>query len=126
MTVATIEQEVKDAAREAAMKFVMPKPARGQAIVWYPHGVKDCNSEVAFVLQVGTRNIILSRASGVCEESVRHIDDPKLQFSAEQRESGAWDFTDHDKTQISHSQQIADLLARVTELETLFNEPKKK
>lgn len=116
---ATLEQEVKDAAREAAMKFVMPRPARGQAIVWYPHGVKDGNSEVAFVLSIGTRNIIISRASGVCEEGVRHIDDPKLSFSADQRESGAWDFTDHDK-------DLAQLKLDVAELKALFNEPKKK
>jgi hypothetical protein len=47
-------------------------------------------------------------------DAVRHVDDPKLTLNADQRENGAWDFTDEDKQGL---QQRNELTVRVEILE---------
>lgn len=128
---ATIEAPVE--AVDPIHAFQMPKPCMGQPVTWWPAGTRDLPGETAFVIRVGRRNIILRTASGVCMETVRHIDDPKLKLNSDQRESGAWDFTEHDKSQLEHGKripaleaQVADLLARIAALEELIAEPAKK
>lgn len=123
---ATLEDEVRSSRNQEIAAFVMPRPDRGQAVTWYASGTRDGVGEVAFVLEVGRRNLVVARASGLAMESVRHIDDPKLKLSVEQRESGAWDFTERDKQLDSQREQLADLTARLTALEAFLNEPAKK
>lgn len=129
---ATLEAEVKQKLNEDISNFTMPRPSRGQCIAWYPNGTRG-DSETAFVLSVGKRNIVLRTATGIPMETVRHIDDPKLQLNAEQRASGAWDFTEHDKKMNEMTASLAGLkatvetlTARVVELEAFINEPAKK
>lgn len=105
--------------------YEMPRPVLGQGVTWYSMGTRSGAGEMAFVIHVGKRNIVLSRASGLAVESVRHIDDPKLQMNSEQRANGAWDFTDRDK-QIDRLLADATALAeRVKTLEELLDSPKK-
>lgn len=121
---ALVEEELRQLKREECDAFVMPRPAVGQAVVWYPSGTKESLPETAFVLRVGTKNCVIQRASGMAMESVRHINDPKLALNAFQRETGAWDFTEYDK-QIqeklgsgdSLAARVKDLEARVAQLE---------
>lgn len=112
--------------------FVMPRPEIGQCITWFPSGERK-GGETSFVLNVGRRNIVLRTATGTPMETVRHIDDPKLKLNADQRMSGAWDFTDESKQAIANNKRLGDLeslcaslVERVTLLEGFFNEPKKK
>ena len=129
---ATLEEEVRAKRNLEIAAFVMPKPSMGQCVTWYSSGTRTSLGENAFVLSVGRRNLVISRASGVAMESVRHIDDPKLQLSDEQRLSGAWDFTERDKQQDKFTEmaaslvkQVASLVERVTALEEFFNESSK-
>lgn len=122
---ATIEQEVEQRVREEVQAFEMPRPSMGQTVAWYPSGIKGGACEVAHVLKVSKRNLLLQRISGTCVETVRHVDDPKLKLSAEQRESGAWDFTDYDKQQAADRSRVAEIEARVKTLEELLDSPKK-
>jgi hypothetical protein len=126
VTATLIEEEIRQKHNEQIAEFVMPKPCRGQAVTWYASGTRSGVGEMAFVLEVGRRNIIVNLASGVNMETVRHIDDPKLQLSAEQRESGAWDFTEDSKIQLANVKRIDTLEAKVAALEELFREPSKK
>jgi hypothetical protein len=114
----TLEQEVSEKRNEEVAAFVMTKPCRGQCVTWYSAGTRDCTGEMAFILEIGKRNVVLQRASGLAMESVRHIDDPKLKLSVDQRESGAWDFTDRDKQLDKLQATVNDLHSRFTTLET--------
>ena len=122
---ATIEQEVEQKLREEIHAFTMPKPSMGQNVTWYPSGSKSSQCEVCRVIRVGKHALMLERISGTCVESVRHVDDPKLKLRAEQRESGAWDFTDYDKAMAADRSRLVDLEARVKTLEELLEAPKK-
>jgi hypothetical protein len=100
--------------------YVMPKPMRGQSIIWYPHGEVSDRCEIGFVLKVGRRSIEMRGASGLPRESVRNVNDPKLKMSDAQRENGAWDFTDKDKSDLERDKQIVELRNKVSELEDLI------
>ena len=126
MTTATIEQEVRALTDAEIANFTMTKPNVGQSVMWYPSGNKSRNGEMAFVLEAKHRTILIQRASGVCMETVRHVDDPKLKLSEDHRESGAWDFTDDDKQKVEHAKRLTKLEERMAMLEELLNEPAKK
>lgn len=125
-TTQTLEAEVADIRRAEIAAYTMPKPAIGQPVMWFPSGTRQTRGEVVFVIRAGNRNIVVQRAGGICEEGVRHIDDPKLQLSEEQRIGGAWDFTDDAKNIVAYATKLADLEARVKYLEELFDKPSKK
>jgi hypothetical protein len=122
----TVEEDIRQQNRDAIEAFVMPKPEIGQGVTWYSSGTRSGPGEMAFVLEVGRRNIVLQRASGTAEASVRHVDDPKLQLNEEQRATGAWDFTKRDKQLDRLLVEMTDLKERVKTLEDLLNEPAKK
>lgn len=122
MTATLVEEEVRQKHDQLIAEFVMPKPCRGQAVTWYSSGTRSGTGEMAWVLDIGRRNIIVNLASGVNMETVRHIDDPKLQLSADQRESGAWDFTEDSKVQLANVKRIDALEAKVALLEEFLNE----
>jgi hypothetical protein len=126
MSVATIEDEVRKIKQDEIEAFTMPKPCLGQSVTWFHSGTRTGLGEIAWVLKAGHRNIVLQRASGLAVETVRHVADPKLQLSVEQRESGAWDFTDQDKKSLANEKLLAELVERVKTLEEFINEPVKK
>lgn len=110
--------------------FVMPKPARGQQVLWYPRGIKSETPEVAFCREVGKRGIVLA-IGGVSYESVRHIDDPKLALNEHQREGGAWDFPGDPTAELQSKfakleERFAALEARILTLEVFVEEPSPK
>ena len=94
--------------------FKAPKAKFGQPVAYYINGVKDTSRkpELGWVIRTGERTIhlyVVSATGGtLVRESVRHIDDPKLQLNADQRESGAWDFTDYDKEQTALRDEMND------------------
>lgn len=105
--------------------YVMPKPPKGSAVLWYPHGLKTEAPEVGFANKIGHRNLVVALIGGVFKETVRHIDDPKLTLNAAQRENGAWDFTDETKERIALRSEIGTLRDKVAELEDLIVGKKK-
>lgn len=116
---------------EALEAYRMPKPSRGQSVLWFPHANPQEVPEVAYVRQVGTRGLIIT-VSGVQYEAVRHVTDPKLKLNEHQRAGGAWDFpeTDRDAAQIKTDigtlkQRVEQLEAKLKTLEDLVCEPKK-
>jgi hypothetical protein len=46
------------------------------------------------MVQCGSRTSTISLVTGRRVDAVRHVSDPKLSLNADQREQGAWDFTD--------------------------------
>lgn len=114
---ATLEEEIRQLKQDEIAAYKMPRPSIGQSVLWYPSGTKETTAETTFVLEAKARTIVIQRASGVCEASVRHLDDPKLQLSIEQRAAGAWDFTDYDKRNVAQSKTLETLEARVAALE---------
>lgn len=104
--------------QEQIRAFVMPKILPGDTVLWYCHGLRGAGKpEVVDVLKVSERSIcIKTKYSQQVRQPVRHIDDPKLRLSAEQREHGAWDYTERHKIN-------AALEERVAKLEQLINEP---
>ena len=63
---------------------------------------------------------MLRNANGQIHEGVRHYDDPKLEWNADHRENGCWDFTDEWKRT---EKQAKDILSRLDALEK--TKPKK-
>lgn len=121
MSTATIP-EVKDELLDKVNAFVMPKAMPGQTVNWYRHGTAAEKVEIAVVMAGGNfRGLALKTlGTGQLRQPVRHVSDPKLQLSADQREHGAWDFTDHDKQQQA---RLARLETELAELKRLVTEP---
>jgi len=94
--------------------FEMPRPARGEALLWYPHGDRNETPEIGYVREVNRRGITLA-VNGVAFAPVRHIDDPKLLLHSRQRENGAWEFPEDHNTKMQPI--VADLRERLSVLE---------
>ena len=83
--------------QEQLDNFVMPKVEIGTTVAWYATGKSGSIPQIGFVIRCMPRSVhILTATSGV-KEAVRHLEDPKLKLNPEQRETGAWDFTDETK-----------------------------
>lgn len=87
MTTATADMEAINA-------FEMPEVRRGATVLYYSSGLRDRHQSIGTVMRVGARSVMVKTAEGHIKEAVRHIDDPKLTLNSDQRESGAWDFTE--------------------------------
>lgn len=108
--------------QEAINAFAMPKPLKGQSVLWWPHGVRqDGYDEIGYVLRISGRNVRLRLGDGRVVAAVKHCDDPKLKLNESQREDGCWDFTDADKYWKDESGKatlaLAELTKRVAALE---------
>jgi hypothetical protein len=93
--------------------FVMPSVGIGETVVWYRHGTRNSQHEIATVYKRSARNVHLLTATNGVREGVRHIDDPKLQLNPEQREMGAWDTSEFNR---DLQAQIADMQDDLKEL----------
>jgi hypothetical protein len=96
--------------------YRMPRANPGMQVLWYRNGTRDrTRVEVAYMLHAGERTAnIYALISGRRVEVVRHVDDPKLLLNADQRENGAWDFTDDFK---EAQRERAELGDRISTLE---------
>lgn len=99
--------------QEEIQSFVMPSVKLGLAVSWFANGLRSGPYQVAFVIRVSHRNVHLVTATRGIFEAVRHIDDPKLQLNADQRESGAWDFTDDHKYRIQEMTKLTERVGRI-------------
>ena len=86
--------------------FQMPQCTIGVPVLWFPSGRPSRQkAQVAYMIHCGGRTVTLQLATGRRLDAVRHIDDPKLQLNADQREQGAWDFTDEHKAGAAFRQE---------------------
>lgn len=78
--------------------YTMPKAERGMPIVWYPQGVTNRNGKLAFVQnsQLGRNSIDVFVAGQrvAIFSACPHVSDPRLKLGVDQRENGAWDYTE--------------------------------
>lgn len=103
----------KDELRQQIREFEMPQSPTGSPVLWYRTGRKNCEPMVAYMLHCGGRTCQLFLTSGRRQDAVRHIDDPKLQLSVDQRESGAWDFTQESREYAEFRRQLEERLDRL-------------
>tara|TARA_R100000458_G_C8264971_1_gene240130 strand:- start:1135 stop:1524 length:390 start_codon:yes stop_codon:yes gene_type:complete len=107
--------EVKKSPQELAREFVMPKVELGAAVFFYPnHNLT--HPHLAWIVNIGKtgKNVVLRTAERMVYDSVKHVDDPRLDWNVDHRESGSWDFTDEHKRL---EREREDLKARVAALE---------
>jgi hypothetical protein len=106
-TETTIEQPVA--------KYEMPKPHKGQAVIYYPNGVVNQHQgTLGYVLSVSRANIELN-VHGVLKETVCHKSDPVVRENQFARKCGVWDFCPRD-IEIDERMQMLEL--RLAELES--------
>jgi hypothetical protein len=105
--------------------YVMPKPARGQQVLWFPHANRTEEPEIAFAIKVGTRTLVIQTAGGVSIDTVRHIEDPKLQLNEHQRLSGAWAFPE-GQSDAESQKQLVQLRNQMSALEQRVKALEKK
>lgn len=89
--------------------FVMPVPARGQQVLFYPNAnVNAYGRTIATVLRITRTNCELT-LGGRIYEGVRHVDDPALKTNEHARAFGCWEMTDRDKMLNSLEQRVSKL-----------------
>lgn len=75
--------------------YKMPAVKAGMIVRWFPSGTRTArNPDIAQVKKVSERSVVLVLSYGQQIDTVRHVDDPKLTLNADQRETGAWDYTE--------------------------------
>ena len=97
--------------QRAIAEFEMPTATIGLPVIWYPTGrLEKKRAHVAYMIQCGARTVTLQIPNGRVD-AVRHVGDPKLDLSVDQREQGAWDFTDDWKEMQEFKAQVNARLA---------------
>lgn len=106
-------ESVRDQDQEE-QNYSMPQATQGMTVLWFPNGLPNRSSvRVAYMLQCGGRTAVLQVSDGRRLDAVRHITDPKLRLNEDQRENGAWDFTDDYKELIEFRAVMEDRIVRL-------------
>ncbi len=100
---------VLEMTQEELEQYVMPRPARGQQVLWYPDADRTKEPEIAFVKGVSKRSLVL-QVNGVAIDTVRHVNDPKMKVNEFQRVNGGWDYPETEL-------RLQELLKRIESLE---------
>lgn len=99
--------------------FVMPKVELGAIVAWYPAGQKTGRRpETGIVTGVSQRTVRVHVFDRGRFDAVRHVDDPKLALNPEQRECGAWDYTDE---RVAVDRRFNEIILRLESLEAKIN-----
>lgn len=112
--------------QDQIISFEMPKVKVGTPVSFHPTGRDEgTHPQLAFVVRISRtgRNIMLRNVNGGINESVRHVDDPKLEINSDHREGGAWDFTDEYKR---IKGERSEILSRIERLELALTPKTKK
>ena len=75
------------------LDWVPPKAERGEVVLWYRHGVKGVEPQIAVVSKDRHRAVDI-QVFGAAQHrmnNVPHIDDPRLKINTDIRENGAWE-----------------------------------
>ena len=100
--------------QEEIQTFKMPEVEVGTPVTFYANGLKEgTEPRIGFILRISRsgRNVVIRTAEGGHYESVRHIDDPKLQLNSDHRENGGWDFAEFHKQELKEREEIRARLA---------------
>lgn len=83
---------------QLAAEFVMPEVQLGTAVFYYPNHITT-HPHLAWIIRIGRtgKNLVLRTAERMVHDSVKHVDDPRLDWNVDHREAGSWDFTDEWK-----------------------------
>lgn len=109
------EQQTKSKQSRATedKPFEMPRPDRGQMVMFYPNcQTTQGNRLLGYVMRITRSNVELN-VSGRLYEGVRHRDDPVLKTNQHARAFGCWEFTERDK-------KLDALEERLSKLESLL------
>lgn len=113
---------VAELSPEEVERWVMPRPARGQQILWYPDADRHKEPEIAFVQTVSHRTLTIQIGRQSMDQ-VRHINDPKLKINEFQRQNGAWDFPADKHKVFDLEQRVATLEKQVAEITARLSPP---
>lgn len=93
----------------------MPKVRLGQTVLYYRHGVRDGKiPHVGYVLKINRTTLTIRTVDAGIYSAVRHLDDPRLVESPEQRaDLGAWDYTDEHRAQEAWVESVNQRLATI-------------
>ena len=105
--------ETKTQTQNEPVQFEMPKPDRGQMVVFYPRAIFTPGNRLMAYVNAANRANCELLMNGRVFEGVRHRTDPVLKANKHAREMGAWEFSERDK-------QLDLLSARVAKLESLL------
>lgn len=99
--------------------FQAPTVLFGRLVAFFPNAIRNSRKpSLGWVTASNGRitNIfeVTQHGGTLLREGVRHIDDPKLKLNEDQRASGAWDFTEDDKTR---AEEDAEFHKRLMALE---------
>lgn len=84
--------------RQRIQDYSMPQVPVGTPVIWYRYGrARRQDAMIGYMIHCGARNATIFLANGRRMDAVRHVDDPKLDLNVDQREQGAWDFTQEYK-----------------------------
>lgn len=97
------------------LQEVQPKPTLGMIVRFYPQASMDeTRVEIGAVTKIGQSTIsICVFGTNSMRSSVKHKDDPRLKRSADQRQYGAWDFTDEWYEKMSADEYALEMLAQL-------------
>ena len=117
MSTATQEQaKVEKQGPEQPKPFKMETPFFGQMVLFYPDGAKTARKPVVAHVYSASRSgqsVQLQKVGSTeVNYSVRHVDDPRLRESEDQRQEGAWDF-------LEEHYELKRLQAEVEELKSV-------
>lgn len=111
------------------LAFEMPAVTHGQIVAWYQNGIASSKPQVAYVTRVNARTVTLLTAMNGVKETVRHAEDPRLRGHHEQRENGAWDFTEAHKAaelRLTALEARIHILEQVAANATMLDDPQKQ
>lgn len=109
---------------DSVTEYQMPTIPNGSVVAYFPTGLQSGPKDVGFVYRVNQKNVYLYSATKGVRTAVPHVSDPRLKLNPEQREAGAWDFTDADK---ARAREIEDMRTEIEELRELVTKiPAKK
>jgi hypothetical protein len=113
------EKPIDPELMKAINSFTMPTASPGMQVLYYRNGVQDrTRVEIAYMLHANARTAtIFALMSNRRMDAVRHVSDPKLKLSPDQRENGAWEYTEEYRERIA---QRSELTARLQKIETLL------
>lgn len=104
---------VAEVTEQELANYTMPEIREGAPIRWYRTGTAVRDSILGFVTRVRHRSVSVWLTTGLRYDTVRHLSDPKLKANSDQREQGAWDYTEDYKTQ----EEIKELQGLVKKLD---------
>lgn len=115
--VSTVATETVTEVVEEEPRWKMPKPTRGQTILYYPRSIiSERNADIGFVTSVGESAIGVTY-QGQGGQEVLHVSDPRLKSNPDIRQDidGLWDWTQEKKEMDAKLTVMNERISRLEE-----------